>query len=107
MEVTVQHDQVVRLDVDDESIDLVLEEKVQVTVVQQVYDIMQTHHVTRQHVQINQVIQPIQVTQVVIVVICHVIQTIIKNEVVVYIIGGMLHVIEHEHQVTQVIIHIM
>ena len=34
-------------------------------------------------------------------------QIIIKNEVVVYIIGGMLHVIEHEHQVTQVIIHIM
>ena len=36
-----------------------------------------------------------------------VIHIIIKNEVVVYIIGGMLHVIEHEHQVTQVIIHIM
>ena len=34
-------------------------------------------------------------------------QIIIKNEVVVYIIGGMLHVIDHEHQVMQVIIHIM
>ena len=89
MEVTVQHDQVVRLDVDDESIDLVLEEKVQVTVVQQVYDIMQTHHVTRQHVQINQQIQVIQVIQAVIAVVGHVIQIIIKNEVVVYIIGKM------------------
>ena len=34
-------------------------------------------------------------------------QIIIKNEVVVYIIGGMLHVIDHEHQVMQVIIRIM
>ena len=41
------------------------------------------------------------------IVVGNVTQIIIKNEVVVYIIGGMLHVIEHEHQVTQVIIHIM
>ena len=34
-------------------------------------------------------------------------QIIIKNEVVVYIIGGMLHVIDHEHQVMRVIIRIM
>jgi hypothetical protein len=58
-------------------------------VVQQVYDIMLTHHVVRLHVQINQVIQAIQVTEVVIAVVGHVIQTIIKNEVVVYIIGKM------------------
>ena len=68
---------------------------------------MLIHHVVRLHVQIDLVIQAIQVTQVVIVVIGHVIQIIIKNEVAVYIIGKMWHVIDHEHQVMQVIIHIM
>ena len=76
MEVTVQHDQVVRLDVDDESIDLVLEEKVQVTVVQQVYDIMQTHHVNNMHVQIRNEAHIIQVIQVVIAVVLYAVQII-------------------------------
>ena len=45
---------------------------------------MQTHHVIRQHVQINQQIQVIQVIQVVIVVDGHVIHVIMLVEVPVF-----------------------
>ena len=50
VEVTVQRDQVVQQDVEHENIEVVREERVRVIVVQQVHDIMQIHHVARQHV---------------------------------------------------------
>ena len=76
MEAIVQHDQVDQLDVEQRNIELALDEKVLVTVVQQVYDIMQTHHVNNMHVQIRNEAHIIQVIQVVIAVVLYAVQII-------------------------------
>ena len=57
MVIIVQRDQVVQQDVEIENIGVVHEERVQVIVVQQVHDIMQIHHVARQHVDVENGVQ--------------------------------------------------
>ena len=55
----------------------------QVAVKQHLYDIMQIHHVVRQHVQISQIMRIIQVMHQLIVVVGNVIQDITKVELAV------------------------